>query len=442
MAHLDKYLARHGNVASCHGHDFVPEERPLKTAVIIPAMGESASLPNTLASLAQNPGPSLERTLVIVVVNNPPAPDNATVPGEVDGKPQDWVTDNQTTLRGLEQNAHELPLHLVWIDKSSPGAELPANRGVGLARKIGADTFLSFIQDMMSKEDRVQALQHIHMLHLDADTRVDHDYLPGATTALEQTGTGAVCLDFEHAPAQDADIQRIILAYELFLHYYVAGLDWADSPYAFHTIGSTMACTASAYVRALGMPQRRLGAEDFYFLQKVAKQDGVATSTRTTVHPSPRPSDRVPMGTGPHVRAQHATAAPLTYTYNPHVFAEIKNLYNVISEGTTSPAKHILPHVQQNGLANFLQKHGFTDIWEKLQKQHSTPAARLKAFHQWFDGLMLYKAIRCLSESSLPRVPLHEAWDELMQWRGDTNCCGNTTASRLAEWRRTKCRGD
>jgi hypothetical protein len=53
-----------------------------------------------------------------------------------------------------------------------------------------------------------------------------------------------------------------------------------------------MACRASAYVAAGGM-NRRLAGEDFYFLQQVHKTSGVAALYGTTVHPSPRSSQRV-----------------------------------------------------------------------------------------------------------------------------------------------------
>jgi len=50
--------------------------------------------------------------------------------------------------------------------------------------------------------------------------------------------------------------------------------DWllqqAGSPYAYHTIGSAFACRAEAYIAAGGM-NRRHAAEDFYFLQQLAK---------------------------------------------------------------------------------------------------------------------------------------------------------------------------
>ena len=64
--------------------------------------------------------------------------------------------------------------------------------------------------------------------------------------------------------------------YEYSLRYYVAGLTYAQSPYAFHTIGSTMAVNAEHYASVRGFPRREAG-EDFYLLNKLAKVGSVHT---------------------------------------------------------------------------------------------------------------------------------------------------------------------
>ncbi len=70
---------------------------------------------------------------------------------------------------------------------------------------------------------------------------------------------------------------RVFLAtqlYELSLRYYVAGMKFARSPYAFHTIGSSMAVSPVHYARVRGFPKREAG-EDFYLLNKLAKLGSV-----------------------------------------------------------------------------------------------------------------------------------------------------------------------
>ena len=68
-------------------------------------------------------------------------------------------------------------------------------------------------------------------------------------------------------------------------------------PFAFHTIGSSMAVRASSYMRQGGMNKRKAG-EDFYFQQKIIPLCGFTECNSTVVYPSPRPSYRVPFGTG------------------------------------------------------------------------------------------------------------------------------------------------
>src|SRR5439155_23761617 len=63
-----------------------------------------------------------------------------------------------------------------------------------------------------------------------------------------------------------------------------------------------MAVGADSYRNQGGMNKRKAG-EDFYFLHKVIPLGGFTDLTGTTVIPSARPSDRVPVGTGKAVRS-------------------------------------------------------------------------------------------------------------------------------------------
>src|SRR5204862_3217619 len=87
----------------------------------------------------------------------------------------------------------------------------------------------------------------------------------------------------------------------LHLRYYIQALRYAGFPHAHHTIGSCMAVRAGEYRQQGGMNKRKAG-EDFYFLHKIIPLGGFGDLTGTTVYPSPRPSDRVPFGTGKAVR--------------------------------------------------------------------------------------------------------------------------------------------
>ncbi len=84
-----------------------------ETAIIIPALAEAESLPLTLLSLASNPVNFLQRTLVVIIVNNRV------------GCSTGQLQNNQQTLAWL--NSQPFPqLNPVWVDAGSPGLEIPA----------------------------------------------------------------------------------------------------------------------------------------------------------------------------------------------------------------------------------------------------------------------------------------------------------------------------
>jgi len=114
------------------------------------------------------------------------------------------------------------------------------------------------------------------------------------------------------------------VCYEIFLRYWVLGLQYAQSPWAFHSIGSTMVTTTEAYVGVRGM-NRRSSGEDFYFLQKLAKYSGIHSIRETRVFPSARLSDRVPFGTGKRIRRFLSGDPQREYLlYDPRIFGIIR----------------------------------------------------------------------------------------------------------------------
>jgi len=139
------------------------------------------------------------------------------------------------------------------------------------------------------------------LLSLDADTRVEPNYLESVRAHFADPYAWAAVIAYAHPIEGTPEEQAAIASYEILLRYHVLGLRWAGSPYAFPSIGSTIVCRAEAYVAVSGMNRRR-GGEDFYFLQQLAKTGGVGFINTTTVRPSGRPSSRVPFGTGAYVR--------------------------------------------------------------------------------------------------------------------------------------------
>jgi hypothetical protein len=202
-------------------------------------------------------------------------------------KMRDWFSNCCTPIYDSLNPDDSCPQSLVsWrnidiliVDLSQEPWLIPADQGVGLVRKIGADIALYLISNGKITCPWIHAT--------DADARVPDDYFLRATEA--QIGINGNSLPpscfiypYQHIPDPDMeqhDHQRYWSAltdYELWLRYYVAGLEWAGSSYAYPSIGSLLAFDALAYARIRGFPKRMAG-EDFYFQNKLAKMGSMIT---------------------------------------------------------------------------------------------------------------------------------------------------------------------
>jgi hypothetical protein len=369
----------------------------LDGAVVIPAYAEAEHLFVTLDSLAANPAECLDRFLVLVVVNNR---------GDVPAAERD---NNLTTLRRLALLAEQTPLRLSWVDAATPGRDLPEGAGVGLARKIGLDLALS----------RLDYAVDPLLVCLDADTLVRPDYLPAIATHFARHREGGAVIPFCHQAGETMGHDEAIVRYELFLRSYVLGLSLAGSPYAFHTVGSAMACRASAYVRMGGMNSRTAG-EDFYFLQQLQRTAGVAPVEGTVVFPSARASHRVPFGTGRSIgRSLGGDPAAVAF-YRPECFTLLGAWLALVDRDPEAGAESLLAGARgiSSHLANYLEGLGFAAVWERLQRNHPRPGALLIAFHGWFDGLRTMRLIHHLSAGPYPRCGAEEALPRLLRAAG------------------------
>lgn len=395
---IDRYLQR--RAASGPWHIAGSQRDDYRSAVIIPVLAESAALPATLASLTANPTELLAETLVLLVVNQRP-----------DGAAADKA-DNLLLLQQLEAGALNHPgLQLAWVDAATAGRELPVkDGGVGLARKIGFDLALPCLA--WHPEEPL-------LVALDADTLVGADYLGALRRHFSAADAGAAVVPFCHQPADDPAQQQAITRYELFLRSHVLGLQLAGSPYAFHTVGSTMACRATAYVRAGGMNRRRAG-EDFYFLQQLAKTAGVRQLSGTVVFPSPRPSSRTPFGTGRSVSALLAGQEEAVLFYPPACYRLLGDWLQRVESRIESDGAELLRGAEElsSSVAEFLARENFPSVWDRLTTNHPRPQARRKAFHDWFDGLKTTRLIHHLCAGPHPRCQPQQAVPPLLQAAG------------------------
>jgi glycosyltransferase involved in cell wall biosynthesis len=387
-----------------------PPFRSFSGAVVIPSLAEATNLPQTLESLSHNPVDLLECYILLVVVNQ-----------RTDASAAEKA-DNRQTLLQLPVWKEKYHLrHLFWVDAASGGLELPHKQGVGLARKIGLDLALLHL-DYTAGDP--------HLICLDADTLVQPDYLASIRTHFASASAGGVSIPYQHRPASDTAGQDAIDRYELFLRIYVLGLQQAGSPYAFHTVGSAMACRASAYVASGGMNRRQAG-EDFYFLQQVYKTSGVATLVGTIVHPSPRASNRVPFGTGRAVGDMLADGAEHLLFYQPVVFSIVGEWLACVQENTEKDGMELL---QRAGcispvLREFLVQTGFPAAWDNLRHQNIKVTKLICAFHSWFDSFRTMRLIHELSDKLYPRITPEKSAALLLERTG--NDVPDTVAGQL-----------
>lgn len=394
---IDSYLRK--RAVSAPWRIAEPPVGPFAGAVVIPALAETANLPQTLASLSLNPPDLLARFLILVVVNQ-----------RDDASPTERA-DNRLTLELLPVWRREYGLeHLHWVDAVSAGNELPPKQGVGLARKIGLDLALEHLE--YATGDPI-------LVCLDGDTVVQPDYLEAIVSHFAGATAGGASIPFRHRPAADHAGQTAIDRYELFLRAYVLGLGQAGSPYAFHSVGSAMACGASAYAASGGM-NRRLAGEDFYFLQQVHKVARVATLAGTSVHPSPRASRRVPFGTGRAVGDMLAQGEGRLLFYQPQLFTLLGEWLACVAAQPEADATTVLlragrisPHLRE-----FLEQAGFAAARVNLLRHNQGEEKLLSAFYGWFDAFRTMRLMHHLSDRAFPRVTPEQAVGPLLERAG------------------------
>lgn len=349
-----------------------------RAAIVIPALAEFQSLPYTLASLAANPADHLAQTLIIVVVNHRV---NAS---------DHQREDNRATLKWLATGPFP-ELQLAYIDAASEGLALSAKEGVGLARKIGFDAVLT----------HVNWQQNPLLISLDADTLVDTHYLPAIFTHFDQPFAGGAVIPFRHQQADSPAQEAAIRDYELYLRSYRFGLQFAGSPYSYHSIGSAFACTARAYLAAGGM-NRRLAAEDFYFLQQLQKTSGVTPLAGTVVQPAARFSERVPFGTGQVIKAQVAGHESRYQWIGSEAFCVLKQWLEALtmhSEASADDLSIMAADISPQ-LAQFLDECDFAQNYQRICVNHPPGVRRLAAFHVWFDALRTRQLLTRFAASS------------------------------------------
>ena len=361
-----------------------PPPDNLALVVGVPAFDEPGLL-ESLQCLYECVIPEGVAVEVIVVVNEPEDASDEVVARnlEIFSQARNWAASHRRPGLQFFILHHALPVR---------------HAGVGLARKIAMDEACWRLEQAGRPEGFIACF--------DADSRCDANYFQALVHHFRNhPECPAASIYFEH-PLMGSDhppeVYTAILSYELHLRYYIQAQRWAGFPHAFHTVGSSMAVRCSAYQKQGGMNKRKAG-EDFYFIHKFTLLPGFANITDTRAIPSPRPSHRVPFGTGRAITEIMENGGRYP-TYPPQSFIELKgflgqlpNLYEKERGWKSLPLSFVLKE--------FLTEQGFDGkLSEMLQHTASYETFRSR-FFRWFNAFMVMKYLHFSRSKGRADVP-------------------------------------
>jgi hypothetical protein len=398
LSYLSKHLIKNYEI-EWQGKDGI------NNVIVIPAIAEYDNIKMLLESLSEIDPAFFPSSLILFIINN-----SLTSVDEI-------KEDNLNSLNILRSiiyvnNKDDFSKEIInsglqvgLIDASSEGKELNKKlAGVGLARKIGMDLALTTFDYSKDTKNLIVCL--------DADCTVSQTYLTNIVNDFNKNKHSVAVVNFEHSVDGTGAHNAAVICYEIFLRYYVAGLRFAGSDYAFHTIGSTMMCDHDAYIKIGGMNKRK-AAEDFYFLEKLAKNFPINKVDSAKVYPSKRSSWRVPFGTGQRVTRFLSGTRDEYLLFDPAVFRILKEWLKIYNSDAVSDSPLVLNQAKEIHieLYNFLLQNDYPKQWEKILR-NTKSGRQLK--HQrkiWFDGFKTLKLIHHLRNTALPEINMFDALD-------------------------------
>lgn len=379
MNKIDKYIEKYGfknyklTLNSLDNIDHV---------VIIPVIAEYYYLNMLLISLKSMNRKYISSTLFLFIVNN-----TFTASSEI----------KQTNKKTLELLYSEMLLNVIRvgvIDASTLGNELPDDvGGVGLARKIGMDEAIKLFRN---SDDLSKNL----LICLDADCTVSLNYLTEIIDQHNKQNYNSAVVQYEHSIEGDEKNIPAIICYEIYLRYYSLQLKRSNSPFKYHTIGSTMISTIDTYIKAEGMNKRK-AAEDFYFLNKISKFTDIIVLGDAFVYPSNRGSWRVPFGTGQRVNRFIQGKQDEYLLYNPIVFNILKEWHQVFYDTQWVSGEELLNKSLEINihLFDFLKNRNLKDDFDNILNNSKSERQLYQQKKSWFDAFVTLKLVHVLREN-------------------------------------------
>lgn len=381
------YFSKHNIIQT------IPEnpEHDLGIIVVIPSYNEP-ELGKSLESLTKCSLPQC--AVEVMVVINYPEGSSADVKDNAEecAKLVDSFNakSNNSRLRFYKILANDLP---------------KKQAGVGLARKIGMDEAALRFFLINNPKGVIDCY--------DADSNCKENYLVEIEKLWkEHPKTHACSIRYEHPVKGNEFDERVykgIAQYELHLRYYNQASRYINFPFAFHTVGSSMACCAESYIKFGGMNRHQAG-EDFYFLQKIIPHGNFRELNSTCVYPSPRPSYRVPFGTGRAISKYLQNNDERILTYNFESWETLVPLFSNVDFIYKSDEKSIIQWLNtlHPALSKFLNENSLFVKTKEIKGNTNSLESFRKRFFFWFDAFMLLKYLNFANESFFERKPVDE----------------------------------
>jgi len=381
--------------------DLIMPKEDLGIIVVIPCFNEP-DLKLTLESISKCSDPGCG-VLVLVVVNFP-------------------VGSTETVKQQCESNVFDVAqwqqnYSYDWLAfQSIELFDVPMkDAGVGFARKVGMDQAAYTFFKLGVPQGVIDCF--------DADSLCDANYLfEIARQSQQHMAMQAASIYYEHPVAGLAFSENLyegIANYELHLRYYVWALRSIKFPYAFQTVGSSMLCRASSYVRYGGMNRRKAG-EDFYFLQKIIPHGGFFEITSTRVIPSPRISERVPFGTGRAMLKMSELNSAHFVTYSLDSIQAVGVLFGLVERLYHHKELAQLEILLHPSLQQYLHDIDWVDAVREVQANASTLENFMKRFFLWFNAFRVLKYLNYAHDGWFEKKPVVIEAERLLRQLGHT----------------------
>jgi len=386
----------------------------LRNIIVIPCYDEPDIL-KTLKSLVSCQKPQFP-VEVIIVINS----------GE--NTPISIIEQNDKTkaevIAWAENNKQYLDFHVIKLEN------IPRKiAGAGYARKVGMDEAVRRFTSINNSEGIITSL--------DADSFVAENYLVAIENLFTKNPKINACsVYFEH-PLSGSEFPQIvydkIAEYELYLRYYSLALKFSGFPYYYHTVGSAFAVKAKTYCKQGGMNKKQAG-EDFYFLHKIMPLGNYAYLKRTTVYPSPRPSMRVPFGTGPVINEAIKSKEEFE-VYHFEVFENLKFFFQQIDKLFKIKDFNVSELQIHPSLEEFLLRNNFEEALQEINSNTARIQNFRKRFFAWFDAFRIIKYINAAHEKYYRKVPVHSAVKEYLKKTESVRFYDNNIKKMLRNFR-------